>query len=443
MYYLWLFLEVIAPSVPDEDSGNPVLSWEHLALIEGKTGEIAAKTYNGIKFITAYQCCTGHKFILKRHDIAKGLARTVCDDGLPTSLREAWELELSAPPVDPVDFITGRALNRRQKGKLQKADRSRAEDRDSKYLETQEVIRYLNDLPIQPYSKAIKQHGLAAITKALAAENPRKRLQDLITLRYMYSQPKQFYGPSRRDRSRRLHPRHRGVATLSREVRAELCRDWLEADLARSQLTSAGYCWQVPELIAFLESEHCIWEALARFLGINLSMKPWIKKALYSLTYGAKRHTIIQQLRPAADLSHVPAETLGARLLNHPAIAALYAARESRLKAITEAGGAYDCYGYWIKMTTLKDESGDEPGNARSVLAIQAQAIEFKILSPIFALARETHDFYITHWAHDGFCLDIQDKRRTGAIIRRIEKAVTDEALALGVPSKLEWKGAP
>lgn len=42
-------------------------------------------------------------------------------------------------------------------------------------------------------------------------------------------------------------------------------------------------------------------------------------------------------------------------------------------------------------------------------MAIEAQALELKLLLPVVALARSTMDFQITLWAHDGFYVWYKD----------------------------------
>jgi hypothetical protein len=75
--------------------------------------------------------------------------------------------------------------------------------------------------------------------------------------------------------------------------------------------------------------------------------------------------------------------------------------------------------------------------NPRSVLATIAQAVEFNIMSVIFELARRTDDFYITHFAHDGFCLDFTDNRRADRWIERITDAVNEKAEKLDICTEL------
>jgi hypothetical protein len=441
--YRWLFLEAVVGLHRDEDTGNPVVSWYHLATIEGKAHEIRSKTYQGMAFIRRYWRDTGHIFTLSRHSYWRQKARTVKDDGLPAQLARALEIELCNAPVDPVDFVTGRVIDRRRAAAARQTDLARATARCSDYPESQTLSDYMNRLPRQPFSTAMKRHGTAGIAVALAEPNPHKRRHALVTLRAMLSQPQQFVGPSWRDRSRRVFPLHMGYGTLPREVAAVIGQEWFEADLVSSQLTIAAYTWHIPEVIAFLEAGQSIWDTLALALGTTLVMKPAIKKALYSLLYGAQRWTIARQLQPIANERRISTVKLGELFLTHPLISRLYAAREQQLQRIRKAGGAYDCYGKWVSVYEAEERHGRRRRNPRSVLAILAQAVEFKLLVPVLRIATTSQDFYITQWAHDGFCLAFVDQRRADSVIKRIEAGIAAEAAMMGIRMKLEWKRDP
>jgi hypothetical protein len=174
--------------------------------------------------------------------------------------------------------------------------------------------------------------------------------------------------------------------------------------------------------------------------------KPALKKGTYGLHYGAGPRRITSEISnkiTGALLDDENAVNLSSSFLTHPLMAAMRKGRDMELKRIRADGGADDCYGVPVKMPLDPDNKGNLSPNPRSVLATLAQAVEFSILAPVFDLARSTDDFYITHFAHDGFCLDFTDKRRAESWVRHITEAVNAQAEKLSICTVLEPTRSP
>jgi len=437
--YFNLLQEVLYPIHFDDDTFAPVLSSQRLAELDGKASVCVGKNYQSQPYLDAYTRTTGHRFRLSVHSFWEGKARTVLDIGLDPALEAVYRADLAQMPMTPVAFTSGQKLRRNHLYAARDHDQTRANDCPSSYAETQAAIQYLNSQTPNFFTSMMRKYGDEALAVALQSENPPRRHQNQVTLRYMFGQPQQFYRASKRGRSRRLFPAHCGLNTLSKDVAAVLLQDCLEFDLASSQLAICAYLWQVPSVIAFLESGCSIWAELIAFLGLEPHNKPALKVALYSLIYGASDRRIVRDLNLGLDLGD-ESRAIAERLLQHPLIANLSAAREQRLAQVKRDGGARDCYGAWIPIPADRygRKSKKQSRNPRSVLAQQAQAIEFRVLAPVFTLMQDNEDASIVQWAHDGFTLRVRDKQRMGSWVERLSTAVANEAATLGIRTRLE-----
>lgn len=433
-----LFCTMVFPQHTDRETGAAVLSERLLANLEDKAYQLASKHYVGRDLLRYYRATSGHQPVISGYDHQTGQARMVKDLCLDPRVQSALHTELATVPRDPVDFVTGHKPTRQSIADQRKELAQMTTERISRYEETQQAIDYLNAVPSQRARKAMERNGEAALVAAFADPEGQRSRQNMLTLRFMRDQPKQFFAASRNNRSRRLFPAHVGYGTLSKDIATIVGRDWYEFDLRSSQLAICAYLWNVPELIAFLETGQSIWSELCTFAGLDVVVgKPAVKESLYSLTFGASDDRICGDL-DRRFLAATELSSLGKQLLGHSLLVALRAARDEQLAKIKADGGALDCYGVWISLPLDYNQYGKLEPNPRSVLATLAQAVEFRILSPVFSLARSTTDFYITHWAHDGFCLDFTDSRRAEAWIRRLRAAVDAQARELGVVTVLE-----
>ena len=440
--YCDLFAYLLFPFQTDKDTDMPVICKRTLAMINGELDPSPQSHFVGGRFIEMYQAATGHYFAYSPWYYQQGLARMVTDLNLDPILAQALhdEIRTQPQPDREVTLASGIRRTRQRDSNVRKADLDRATQRQATYAGARKAIAYLNALPPNIFRSAVQKHYEEAVAVALRAENPLCVYQNLVTLRGMRTQPQQFYGPSKDGNTCRIFGMHRGLLTLSKDVALIIGQNWITFDLRSSQLAIAAFRWNVPAVIAFLRSGTSIWDELSTYLNLDLSAKPRLKEALYSLLYGACRRTIYRALAGKTNTRAIRLEphdtVLGERLLKHPLMAAMYQARERQLEQILRDGGARDCYGYFIP---LQPEDGtDGKTNERSILAQLAQAVEFKILEPVFDKAIGSQDFSITHWAHDGFSIHAHEQRRVKQVCSRIEEAVRASAAKEGVETYLE-----
>jgi hypothetical protein len=448
-HYRALFAYLLFPSQVDDETGLPVLGARTLATIAGDIQRWEQHHFSGQAFIARYQADVGHAFEVSAHSYAEGRARAVTDLNLAPALAEALDAELRTPLPSGrgVAFVSGLKRTRQHDADARKADLARATVIATPYHTARAAIAYLNtDVSKRLMSAVLQAHYEEAVAVALQGDNLIGRRQNLMTLRWMLIQPQQFYVPSARGRTCRFFPAHYGLGTLSREVAQVIGQDWITYDLRSSQLAIAAFLWDVPEMKDFLRGNKSIWLELGSAFREGCPTKHRLKDSTYALTYGGSRKRICWSLnhnqgRFAYD-EPLDAATLalGTCLLTHRLMQAMYQARQRELAIISLAQGAWDCYGHWIDMPEdphLRYPDQHAP-NPRSVLAQVAQAVELKILEPVFDLARAGSDFTITHWAHDGFSIHIHDKRRVNQVCARIEEAVRISAASLEIGTHLE-----
>lgn len=297
--------------------------------------------------------------------------------------------------------------------------------------------------------RALARYGVEAAQVAVNQEKAASRSQSLGILLAMRLQPLQYYAASRKDKTRRIFPAHTGFGMLPHAVVAVLARDWYDFDLRNAQLAIVASLWNVPAVTAFLIHGGRIWEELCQHLDWpqDAAHKKPVKTALYAIIYGARDRNL-PQLIAEEHANHPALAAMGPavfvkRLLRHPLIAALIQRRDARMAEVEAQGGSYDCYSEYIPLPYKADPRGLRRPQASSVLAQEAQAMEFAIVSAAFELAQTTKEFTIIHWAHDGFTISIRDQRRAASWIAKIIASVNERAANYGVCTELELTSAP
>src|SRR5690606_20431687 len=108
-------------------------------------------------------------------------------------------------------------------------------------------------------------------------------------------------------------------------------------------------------------------------------------------------------------------------LLTHCFVKLLPKKRSVQIKKLQGMGQAITCFGDRILVRNHDD--------ARSALAQQAQAIELKLIYPVYEVAMKTKDFRVMLHQHDG--VSIKFTRREQAWRKKIDQAVKSNAQAL------------
>jgi hypothetical protein len=154
-----------------------------------------------------------------------------------------------------------------------------------------------------------------------------------------------------------------------------------------------------------------------------------LKKAVYSLCYGMDARKIATQLRDRLD--KVGIQRNGRFLWKHPLIRALRAARKRMTRRIAKAGGGSTVLGRWYSTSNHLPHQ---------ILALQSQAIELKLMHPLFLMAAKTKDFTITLFLHDGMAIHFTDKNRITSWQRRMSDEIRKIAATYQIETDLEWE---
>lgn len=381
--------------------------------------------------------------------------RRVDERSLPRDVLEALDRELASSDFlkDAVFLDTGAAVSRKRLRELRRETLYQTQERTPTSEEQARLLSYLHSVPPNTFTLLLGRNYAHAVSLAESIEDPEQRRRELRKLRQIKTLPRPTYGPTTSGRTHRVFEVRDGVTQLKTDVRRALTRGDVELDLKSAQLAINAKLWGVSEALDFLLSGADIWEDIALNLGLEEAwrkpearrdIKDALKKATYAVLYGAKVASIYYGHRSATGDMKEPGlrqrleaygvENLKERFMSHPVIAAMYAARERQIAEILDNGGARDVFGKWHPAT--------DRGQAKSVLAALAQAVELQLLLPALELAeRSRDDFYIVAWQHDGFTVH---PRRNGEkkqrALRRIVEAVNANAGALGYPTRLEPK---
>jgi hypothetical protein len=176
-----------------------------------------------------------------------------------------------------------------------------------------------------------------------------------------------------------------------------------------------------------------IWESLYHHYDLRgeetLRAKPILKNNLYAMCYGmgAKKleKTVADELGEAGIHRTLPL------LTDHPLVKALLKGRNRMIRKIRYARGAKTCFGKWVSTENIP---------AYRILPQISQAIELKIIHPLFVCAKNTDDFTITLFLHDGVAIHFKDKTKITMWKRRLNALVTNAAKEFNAITELEWE---
>ncbi|MEM6325848.1 MAG: hypothetical protein AAF791_01885 [Bacteroidota bacterium] len=332
------------------------------------------------------------------------------------------------------------------------------------------LIRHLNATSPSAFSKLKRLAGdnttQRLVTKLYPAEADYDRVAAI--LRSVQLQPQPIYGPS--PKTPRIHARGRNVTGLPSPVRQDLTRRlrWVELDLAHAQLACNARRWGVDRVLQVLDlGAYSFWDDLMQHLGAApqelrqngkySEFKSYLKPSVHGLSFGMGRDRIRRfgtenQQEPEGALVKmvemacgVSFDEAGKRLLTHPVLEPMLNARYRQTARIKKRGGHRDVLG---RYHVLNDGT-----NPASLLAIDAQAMEFVLLEPVIRLAANEREdarskgrqplFSLMFWQHDGFTVKARQRNRTRSLIRRLESVVNARAETLGVPTGLTVEIGP
>lgn len=375
--------------------------------------------------------CSNTPFWSKK-DFRNNLCR-VAQHTFPTDLSSALYEALRNPLQinSDVDFVTGRTFNRSNRSIARQKQGERPRQTEELVVQST-MLDYLNSLPSNSFAIRNDDAGNAfdyAATKA----SEQSRNYHLRVLRMLCVNPQPRYGLSQKNNTVRLFGRGVSLQTLSTDLRRLLYPRWIDIDLKQAQLAIVAKLWNIHRIGDFLRSGGSIWDELLGAIGVRSAdrgyqeAKSLCKEALYATIFGASKTTIRSDyVRPLRQLG---LEFAG-RILDHWVFQEVQRAHKNQSKAARDSGHVRTCFDQLIPVSTAAD--------ARSALAQQAQALELRLIYPIYQLARNTSEFSIMLHQHDGVSLKFS--RREASWLKRIQKAVRDEAESLGIPTWLEVK---
>jgi hypothetical protein len=421
----------------DQETGQRLLAHELLAEIAGHKS--SNSNFRSWKFLEQFRAevFAADAFQWTRHK-PKKKCRQVSKLVLPPEVAQALEDEFARKHYETgrVYFTTGIRFTRErqtaERNRQQKEALSNAPNANSK--EAREILAYLNNLPPHLFHKMQRENHEDAVKVARLTPNRKGRRRQLEILKHIYEQPQPFYQPSKTGNTDRVFGVIGSLPLLSKPVRTAWTKGWYKADLRSAQLAINAKLWNVPEVTEFLKrNERSIWKELTNHFLLTGNdaerAKGALKKALYSLCYGMDARKIATHLKK--ELKKVGIQRNGRFLLKHPLIRALMAARKRMTRRISKAGGGASCFGRWHSTTDILPHQ---------ILALQSQAIELKLMHPLFVMAAKSKDLTITLFLHDGMAIHFTDKNRLASWKRRMSNEVGNIAATYGIETDLEWE---
>jgi hypothetical protein len=421
----------------DRETGKRLLAHEFLADIAGHKANIS--NFRSWQFLERFRADVFGSDALQwtRHK-PKKKCRQVETLILPATIAQALEDEYANKHYETgrVFFSTGEKFTRtrQREQRKQQQDQALANAIEAGSEEAREILDYLNNLKPHLFYRAYRKNHEAAEQAARLLPKAKARRQQLEILKHIAAQPQPFYQPSKKGHTDRVFGTTGSLPLLAREVRRAWTKGWHKADLRSAQLAINATFWSVPDLTAFLRNKNkTIWQELTDHFHLGskeaATAKGPLKTALYSLCYGMDVRKIAKNL--TNDFVEVGIQRTGSYLWKHPLMRSLQAARTRMTKKISKAQGAHTCFGKWLGTETLRPNQ---------ILALQSQAIELKLMHPLFTMAKTTSDLTITLFLHDGIAVHFTDKSRITSWQRRMNDEVKQVATTFNIETDLEWE---
>jgi len=421
----------------DHETKRRLLTHANLADIAGHKGNLSK--FSSLGFLQRFQAdvFSDHTFTWTDF-IAKEKCRQVATLILPAQVQQALDDEFARKHYDTgrVYFSTGLAYNRNKHKDAREWQKAKALRlaKHAHSAEARDILDYLNNLPPPLFTKRATLNHAAAEKVADSLTNERAREQQLGYLKSIYEQPQPFYEPSSKGNTARLFGVNGSLPALKREVRNTWIKGWHKADLRSAQLAISARLWNVTEVVEFLaKKEKTIWQSLYEHFDLNEEeaqrAKPALKNALYAMCYGMGRKNLVEKIEK--ELGEAGIQRDGRLFTKHPLVKALMKGRNRTIQQIRKAGGGRTCFGKWISTAHLAPHR---------IAAQISQAIELKIIHPLFVCAKNTNDFTITLFLHDGVAIHFTDKSKVTRWKRRLNDLVVTAAEQFGAETELEWE---
>jgi hypothetical protein len=371
----------------------------------------------------------------------KGKARRITCLGFDTEMLEALRQECVAPSDSQVDFVSGRAHQR--KDRYRKAAAATSEYQSalaqlSLNPTQRKILDYLGEINSGHLLLRKVRENEEAVRKTIEslpaeAQELQRRIFASVT-----QNPNVYYLPSERGRTCRLSAQGESILGLKSEVRKAATQGWVECDLRSSQFAILAAKLKAPVSQALIESGESLWRSFYRHTHAIERDPPGVikhvfKEALYSICYGKSIQNIAYFLQGAGIT----------RLMSHPIVQELLRLRKGWFAEIRQEGGAFDVWGNWVALDRTRDAAtGKAVRWQGAVAAAVIQSIELEIIAPIFDVALKhgkSDQFRICLFQHDGATLSFNDKNKIPRAQAKLKAAVEARAKELGVSTVLEF----
>lgn len=457
----------------DKDTGNLIVSRE--VVFQNNKPGYDISYFRLIAFLNEIKSKVLPDFEYYEYKFSQGRATTVIQTGFSAELLSVIQKEMETPFADKtktwIDFGSMANYEERDaamhRGKetreaLKKEVEFRSERKSVPTIleEYQDkMIDYLHGL--SPTHLFLKKYNsnidhINATIELLTASGKLghdKRLAAFRILNSIETQPLPLYRPSKNAGTCRIHCVNDTVVNLKSEIRKAFCHGWTEADLKSSQLAIlVAKVAGLDRTRELLESGTSIWDSYNSFLYgekvvLDPDMKVVYKQLTYSIPYGRAFHrteekhlAMLEKCRknneePKEDIERYLKKHKIERLIDHPVIKELSAARSAWYREIKANGGMVDAFG---NFHSIKKRSANEIG------CTYIQSIEMNIMMPLFKFAvekGESYQFQLVIWQHDGCTISFKNKDQKMYLIRQMKKCVETHAYeAFGVTATLEFK---
>jgi hypothetical protein len=437
----WRFMAVLLFSVRvDKDTGKRFIPHEVIAEIEDKLAH--DRYYRSEHFLEKFQKDVMTPATFTWSDWShKGKKARMFDVVWKDDLIAALKMEksfLGVRGIKRVSFVSGRVYTRKQR-KIDYDEIRLKTFRDVLAREpaAQELLDYLNARDQAMYTRKFYEN-IDSVKLAIDNEDKDKEHYYNI-LSYLEQFPKPYYHPSEDMKTDRIFMGH--WLLLKREYRQLLAKGWQEFDLKYSQVAICASLWQIQEVNDFLLRGGNVWQEIFDALKLNYGIKftnrklydkikGSLKDVLYPLLFGMSNFKITQTLKNDRLIQKLSpgAESL---FFDNWLIQALLNARSKKIEEIKRVGHITTCFGRNIKVDS-------DEGNILSLMAVEAQALELKLLLPVVKYAQDNNEFQITLWCHDGFYVNFVRRDRAALNSESIVNIVKRGANSHKIVTELE-----
>lgn len=440
-YHLWRLLEhILFGTWIDDETGMLVLSAKQAAYLVGEEKKWLNHRFKLQPLLDDFACRVfplDTEGVVFNHWFGPNRAGRVVAR-VPEWLIQRAATERRRTGGDLVEFATGAAWTRRSHAEASHSMRFLALEamKSSRNAETTRLLEHLNGLPSNSFASIrSRMEGAHELVDEIGRDTERQH--NLLKAIEQFCQP--LYQPV--DKSVRVYSVNESYLRLKREVRDCLTAGWMKADLRSAQLAIVAAKWGCTELREFLSAKHSVWPSLLSSLGVSQSdeNKAQLKEFTYALVFGMSK----AGLRRLANEYWPSVKNPWTRLTSRSVLAEVLHARTRQFELVRRDGFTVDAFGRRLTLASRAKSHGSYQGDsARSVLAQVAQSWELALMLPILDMAEQNQGssgFRLMMWLHDGVAIHVPDTRRRESWRKRIGQVVDANAMALGIPTSLEW----